>query len=294
MNYVPEKQVIKEPETSGRSEHAIKVHGSVDLSFKKSGEITSLDKLYYHDPMKVLFPHAQKQDPITAAIVTTGGGLFGGDRYELDITLAENTEAVVTAQAAEKIYKTSGPDCLVNIDLNVDNEARLEWLPQETIVFDKARFRRKTCLNLMSNSQVLAGEFLVFGRLASGETLKEGLIREEWDISVDGQQVWADALHLEGDLQEVLNHPAAFNNAKAIATCIYYDLEAEGFVEEARDFLDENEKVRSAISFVNGILICRWLAEDPYVLRKAYGSFWTRMRQKTMGRADRLPRLWYC
>ena len=278
------------------STRAIKVHGEIDLSIKKiaAEENSSLAKLYYHDPLKVLFPRPQRMDPFTAALVVTGGGAFGGDKYDLSISLEENAEALITAQAAEKVYRSSGPDCEIDVVLNVAPKGRLEWLPQETILFDQAKFRRKTTLNLDNSSQALVGEILVFGRLASGEEMQQGLVREAWDVSIDNQLVWKDALHLEGDLQRNLNHPSAFGGGRAMATAVYYDQDMTGVLDFAREFMPEHASVRAGVTLVNGLLICRWLAEDPYDLRKSFGSFWAAFRHKTMGRAAKMPRLWTC
>lgn len=270
---------------------AIEIHGAADVSFvAKEGE-TGLGRLYYRDPLKVLFPRG---DVPTAALVTTGGGLFGGDIYDIDIHLEENAKAMVTAQAAEKVYRSSGPDCEIHVNLKVDEGAVLEWLPQETILFDQARFRRKTTLDLSSKAQALVGEIIVFGRLASGEEIDQGLLREAWEIKIDDTLIWADALHMEDNFQRQLNHVSAFGGARAIATCVFAGPNAAEQLEAARGFLKEFDGVRLGATAVNGIVICRWLAKDPYQLRKAFGSFWADFRHHTLGRENSLPRLWQC
>ncbi len=270
---------------------AIEVHGAADVSFvHKDGE-TGLGRLYYRDPLKVLFPRG---DVMTAALVTTGGGLFGGDVYDIDITLEEKAQALVTAQAAEKVYRSSGPDCCINVNLNVAEGAVLEWLPQETILFDQARFRRKTCLNVTAGAKALAGEMIVFGRLASGEEIKNGLLREAWEVRCSDRLIWADALHMERDFQHMLDHPSGFGGARALATSVYVGSDAPDHLEAARAFLADFEGVRLGASMVNDVLICRWLAADPYLLRKAFGAFWSAFRQLALGRPAGLPRLWHC
>ncbi|NVK19456.1 MAG: urease accessory protein UreD [Methylocystaceae bacterium] len=280
------------PDTVANSQkRAIEIHGAADVSFvEKDGE-TGLGRLYYRDPLKVLFPRG---DVPTAALVTTGGGLFGGDIYDIDIHLEQNAKAMVTAQAAEKVYRSSGPDCEIHVNLKVDEGAALEWLPQETILFDQARFRRKTTLEMSSTAKALAGEIIVFGRLASGEEIDQGLLREAWDIKIDGKLVWADALHMEGQFQRQLNHVSGFGGARAIATCVFAGPDAVNQLEAARGFLKEFDGVRFGATAVNGILICRWLAADPYQLRKSFGLFWADFRYYILGRENILPRLWQC
>ncbi|MDV7339580.1 urease accessory protein UreD [Terasakiella sp. A23] len=276
---------------STTSKRAIEIHGAADVSFTHKDGETRLNRLYYRDPLKVLFPRG---DIPTAALVTTGGGLFGGDIYDIDIALDEGAQSLVTAQAAEKVYRSSGPDCEINVNLKVADGACLEWLPQESILFDQARFRRTTKLDLAPEASALVGEIIVFGRLASGEEVQDGLLREAWEVRRDGKLIWADALHMEDDLQRPLNHASAFGGARAIATAVYAGSDAEGLLETAREFLLGEEDVRVGASFVNGLLICRWLAKDPYQLRKSFGNFWSAFRHKALGRNAVLPRLWHC
>lgn len=281
----------KEHMTHKPSKRAIEIHGAAEVSFvHKDGE-TGLGRLYYRDPLKVLFPRG---DVPTAVIVTTGGGLFGGDIYDVDIFLEENAQAMVTAQAAEKVYRSSGPDCEINVNLKVSEGACLEWLPQETILFDQARFRRTTKLDMATSASALVGEMIVFGRLASGEELKDGLLREAWEIKKEGKLIWADALHIDGQFERTLDHVSGFGGARAIATAVYANDDAEELLETARDILGEYDGVRLGASLVNGLLICRWLAKDPYVLRQAFGAFWSKFRNKALGRQESLPRLWNC
>ncbi|WP_417784241.1 urease accessory protein UreD [Terasakiella pusilla] len=274
-----------------QNKRAIDVHGAIDLSFVyKDGE-TGLGRLYYRDPLKVLFPRG---DVKTAALVTTGGGLFGGDTYDVDVHFGAHTQALVSAQAAEKVYRSSGPDCKINVNLKIDEEAVVEWLPQETILFEKARFRRTTKVDFAKGAKGLVGEMIVFGRLASGEEVTEGLLREAWEIRNEGKLIWADALHIEGDFQRPLNHISGFAGARAMATAVYIAHDAEALLETARALLHQHEDVRMGASCVNGLLICRWLAKDPYALRKAFGAFWSEFRNRALGRVNRLPRLWHC
>ena len=280
-----------DPSAAKQTRRAIEVHGEADLSFAQRDGVTSPGRIYYSDPLKFLFPQG---DVSTAALLTTGGGLLGGDRYDVSVHLEERAQSLVTVQAAEKVYRTSGPDCTFNVNLRVDNDACLEWLPQETILFDEARFRRTTTIDIEGTGSALVGEIIVFGRLARGEELQSGLIRDAWDIRKDGKRLWADALHMEGDVQQQLNHPSAFDGARAMATAVFIGPDAPVLMDPARDLIGEYEQVRCGATCVNGLLVCRWLAQDPYDLRKAFGGFWTAFRHIALGRQASLPRLWHC
>jgi urease accessory protein len=115
----------------------------------------------------------------------------------------------------------------------------------------------------------LAGEILVFGRIASGERLSRGLVREAWSVRRDDRLIWADALHLDGDLKDIFAEPACFGGATAQAIAVYVDDDPAAYLDLARSLLDEEDDgLRSATTAVNGVLVTRWLGHDPARLRR--------------------------
>ena len=262
------------------------------------GGHAALDHLYYRDPMKILCPRPVAGDLTTAVLVTTSGGMVGGDKLAFAGKVEEGASALFTAQAAEKIYRSVGPDCEMSVDLDVADGGWLEWLPHESILFDQARLKRKTTVRASGTGMVMAGEMMVFGRLARGEVFTTGLARDAWDVSIDGRPIWRDALHLEGDVLRMLDHEAAFDGARANATAILVGQGAEQNLEAARDCLAqaceglEARDVLCAATAMNGIVIARFMARDPMKLRRVYGAWWKTFRHQTRGLPARLPRLW--
>ncbi|MEC7121914.1 MAG: urease accessory protein UreD, partial [Pseudomonadota bacterium] len=165
-------------------------------------------RLYQHDPIRILFPQPAAGDPATAAITNIAGGWVGGDRITFHARVEAGAEALIAQQAAEKIYRSTGATTTVDVHLRAAPRATLEWLPQETILFDTARLRRRTTLDVVGDGRVMAGEILVFGRRAMAETFTAGLAREVWEVRRDGRLVWLDAMHLADDVAAVLAAPA--------------------------------------------------------------------------------------
>ncbi|MGH7093272.1 MAG: urease accessory protein UreD, partial [Stellaceae bacterium] len=196
------------------------VHGVAEIGFALRDGATRLSHLYQHDPLRVLFPRPVPGDLPVAAVVTTSGGLVAGDRIELRMRLATDAAAHVTAAAADKIYRSTGQTTRVDQTLSLDPGARLEFLPPETIVFDGARLRRKTRVELGGGAGFLGGGIIVFGRRARGERFTGGLLCEVWEVRREGRLVWGDALHIDGDVAAVMADPACFDNAAACATLI--------------------------------------------------------------------------
>ncbi|OAN45657.1 urease accessory protein [Paramagnetospirillum marisnigri] len=263
------------------------MRGKAEITFGRD----RLAHLFQQAPLRALFPTPPDGEPPQAALVTTSGGLAGGDRLDLSVTVDDGGAGLVVASAAEKIYRSTGPDTEVEIALAAGSGSWLEFLPQETIAFDGSRLRRTTRLDLAADARALAGEMLVFGRTARGERLSHGLLRDAWDVRRDGRLIWADALHLDGDIAAKLDAPAGFDGANACATLVLAAPAPERLRDLIRDGLADYDG-RAGATVVAGLVIARWLDRDAARLRKSFGAAWAMLRHEAAGLPRRLPRLW--
>ena len=280
--------------TSPFEAQTAKVDGRAEISFAHRGGQTRLAHLYQHEPLRVLFPAPANGDIPQAALVTTSGGLVGGDHLAITITNEAGSSAMAVAQAAEKVYRSTGEDCVIDVDLNAEDGAWLEYLPQETILFDGARLRRQTNIHAHPNARLLAGEVLVFGRIGRGERMQSGLVRDAWKVSIGGRLTWADALRLDGDIVAQLDHPAGLGGAASMATAVYVGPDAADHLDYGRAFFSNCEDgVIGGASLVNGVATARWIGADARALRKSFADYWAGLRARIMGYPARLPRLWH-
>ena len=270
--------------------------GAAEIGFARRGGVTRLTHLYERDPLRVLFPAVAAGEPPVAVLVTTSGGLVAGDRLDVAARVEAGACAHVTASAAEKIYRSLGATTEVSQKLTVGAGAALEFLPPETILFDGARLRRKTIVELTAGSGFLGGEIVVFGRRARGERFTKGLLHEVWEVWRDAHLVWGDALHLDGDIGGTIADPACFDNAAGFATLI---LAPAG--RDPREFLEGARTVqstaiangmRAGATALAGLLVARWLAADTLALRRAYADLAGHLRAEALALPPLLPRLW--
>lgn len=244
----------------------------------------------------MLFPAPETDDVELAVLVTTSGGLVAGDSLQIDIEVEQGVAAHLTAAAAEKIYRSTGATTAITQQLRVGDAAWLEYLPPETILFDGARLRRNTRIDLAPRSGFLWGGILVFGRQARGERLTHGLVNERWEVWREGALIWGDALHLDGDIAATLADPACFAGA-ACATLMLASPTGDlgAFLDAARavQARSAGPGLQSGATVVNGLLIARWLAADALSLRRAFADLACHLREAAMGLPPRLPRLWH-
>jgi len=258
--------------------------GESRVSFAVRDGRTRLADLYQRDPCRVLFPEPELGEPPQAVLVTTSGGVTGGDSLTMRIEIETGATALATTQAAEKIYRAAkgGGHCAVEIALSIGESASLDWLPQETIVFEGARLKRRTVADVAPGGSLLACEMVVLGRAASGERFTGGLLLDSWSVRRAGKLAWTDALRVEGETPS----GAGFGTANALATVIgVWDEPLERF-EQARVLLEKHDKVRAGVTLVNGVMVARLLG-DATAVRSALTGFLGDFRGR------RLPRVWH-
>jgi urease accessory protein len=242
-----------------------------------------------------LFPATEADEPVQAVLLTTSGGLTGGDRTRVEIKIGSDAQATVTTQAAERIYRAlpSEGDAIVQVEMRVDDGAWAEWLAQETIVFEGSRLRRLFTADVATTGRLLAVESVVFGRTAMGEQFDTGLLHDAWRISRHGKLLWADALHLEGDVREQRGAPFGFGTNVACATVIYVGADAAQQLGTARELLEHCELPSGATS-LDGILLARIMADDAVALRATVMRLIGGIRHAAASWPVRLPRVWHC
>jgi urease accessory protein len=223
---------------------------------------------------------------VEAVLINTAGGIACGDRFAVEIEAQAGTRLSIATPAAEKVYRSDGPLSELSVDLTLGARARLDWLPQETILFDHARLARRLTADMAEDAQLTVFEAVVFGRKARDEQMTEGLFEDRWLIRRGQRLVHADTLRLEGPIADLLRKPSVANGARAIATFLYVAPDAEARLEQARQNLFADRECDCAASAWNGILAARFCAITIEALRAAACLFLLAFRDEP------LPRVW--
>lgn len=271
---------------------AARADGAVRIAFDRAHGRTRLARLYQRTPMRVLLPKPALGDLTLAALVNVGGGLVAGDRASVEVRVGEGAAVLVTSQAAEKVYRSTAADTVVENRSSVASGGWLEWCPQETILFDQARLRRSLRLDVEGDACATLGEMLVLGRHASGERARQGLLHDVIEVRHDRALVWQDRLRLVGDYEAVRAAPAGLNGATALATFVHAGPDAARWLDLAREQLTTHP-VPAGATLVDGLLIARWLGSDALALRRSFAQFWGWFRAAVAGLPPALPRFWH-
>ena len=215
--------------------------------------------------MKVVFPRSAHQ--MQAVLVNTAGGITGGDRMDVEISVDAGADLSVTTQASERGYRAQpGEVGQVYTRLRVGTGARLHWVPQELILFDGCAMERRLDVDLAQGARALIVEPMIFGRSAMGENLVHGRIGERIRIARDRRPLVTDAWALEGDLTAALDRPAVGAGARAMVSLTYVAPDAEARLEPLRALLPESG---GASLVQEDVLVLRLLARSGYDLRQS-------------------------
>jgi urease accessory protein len=262
---------------------ANRAQGSVKFDVNLVEGVTRRRQLHESGSLRVRFPSPEAEG-LSAVFVNTAGGVAGGDRFDIDISAGEGSRLAVTTAAAEKVYRAEGPAAQLNIALNVTAGAHLAWLPQETILFDRARVQRRIDIELAEGASLLLCEIVVFGRSAMGERMLAGEFIDRWRMRRGGRLVFAETIRLDGDIGEKLGRAAIAKGGAAIGTALIVPGD-EALVERIRE-ASQSFGGEVGISAWNGFAMARFCAQDASKLRADMMAVLGRVR----GLA--LPRLW--
>jgi urease accessory protein len=253
------------------------------MSAKPLGARTVLGDLRQAGSLRMLFPRPIDQG-LQGISINTAGGITGGDRFELEARADAGTTLTLSTQAAERAYRSQpGEVGTVQTQLDVCEDARLNWLPQETILFQGCALRRSISVDLAPSAELLLCEPLVFGRAAMGETLSDGQFSDRIEVRRDGEAMFLDAMTQSGDIAAHLARLTTANGAGALATLIYINADAETHLTPLREAIGAS----GGVSLIKpDLLFARLLAPDSFVLRQILMPLLTRLARGP------LPRPW--
>jgi urease accessory protein len=262
---------------------ANRARGAVAFDVRSVDGVTRRGAVHESGSLRVRFPSPEGEG-LSAVFVNTAGGVAGGDRFDIEIAAGEGARLTLTTAAAEKVYRATGEPAELNIALKVADGAHLSWLPQETILFDRARMSRRIDIDLAEGASLLLCEIAVFGRAAMGERMERGAFVDRWRMRRGGRLVLAETVRLEGDIGAKLKRPAIASGGVAIGTALIVPGDAI-LVERVRE-IASSFGGEAAISAWNGFAMARFCAQDAARLRADMMA--------VLGRASPapLPRLW--
>ncbi len=260
-----------------------RARGTLQVRAKCRDDQTVLADLRASGSLKALFPHGNRK-ALDVVFLNTAGGMTGGDVFEVDAAADAGARLALTTQAAERIYGAVDPSpARLTTRLTAAPGARIDWLPQETIFFDRGALRRSLDVDLAGDAAFLMVEPLVFGRKTMGEIVSTASFADDVRVRRDGTLIFADAVRLSGDIHAQLQGTATAQGNIAMASVLYVAPDAEAHLKPLQELMPAT----GGVSLIrDGVLFARILAPDSYLLRQSLVPIMAHLR------GGPLPKTW--
>lgn len=257
----------------------------------RDGE-TILAQRQHQGPLRVqrpFYPESRRQCHVY--LLHPPGGLVSGDELRIEARVDSGAWALLTTPGAGKYYRSDGRRSVSQHQhLQVADDAVLEWLPQENILFDGARADLLTRVDLQANARFLGWEISCLGRPASGEVLRRCALRQRFELWRNEQPIWLERSRYQND-------SAAFEAAwglrghTVVGTLVCTNRDAT-LADAVRDAVSVDADEWFGVSQLDEVLVCRYLGNQGMQARARFIQAWQVLRPASLGADPVAPRIW--
>jgi urease accessory protein len=277
--------------------------GRLELEFVAQEGETQLGRSVVQAPMKVQRPFFPEGDRVCHVVTLhTAGGVVGGDRLSTQVHLAQSAHALSTTATAGKIYRSNGPVAEQTTQVRIAAGGCLEWLPQETIVFDGADYRQRLRVDLEGDALWLGWEITRLGRTARGERFSGGRWRSHTEVWQDGTLLWVDPQQVLGG-SAMLTSPYSLANCPVVAS---FAILGQKVAHLPTDLLPQTRQLsppsplppspspasQHAATRLQSGLLYRYRGHSTAEARRWFTQIWHLLRPALLGRPSCVPRVW--
>ncbi len=238
-----------------------------------------------------------------ALLLHPPGGIAGGDQLHIELDVGEGAQVLATTPGAAKWYRSDGRVASQKVTLRVHAGAALEWLPQESILFDGSDTQQTLTTDLTDDARMIGWDIVQLGRTAAGERWSAGRWRQRLSLRRNGRQLWCERADLAADsaLREAAQGLAGlpvFGTLWATAPV----LDDPALLDALRDTLASSVEqcaqagsMHAAATWLpqpRSVLLVRALASDAERLRCVLEAAWMQLRPQVIGLEAQRPRIW--
>lgn len=271
-------------ESIGNTKKSWQAH--LTLEFQHRSCKTVLAKYRHKGPMLVQHPFYPEGPVCHVYLVHPPGGIVGGDVIEVDLLCRKQSKVLVTTPAAGKFYRSDGDTAYQHINLSISDGSELEWLPQETILFDGAQVMTKTQVNLAQTARFIGWEFVALGRPACKEAFANGHAATNLEIFLEDKPLLLERTILNS---EVINSISGLQSHSLIATMVVYPATKKE-LDTARNIANHHHWFGATL--LDDLLVCRMLGHQAEPIRILFETIWGAVRPMLMHRESCSPRIW--
>jgi urease accessory protein len=279
-------------QTAEHAARALSWHAELALGYEFDAGRTVLAHRHHRGPLvvqKALYPEG---DAVCHTIVVhPPGGIAGGDRLEIRASAGSSSHVLLTTPGAAKWYRANGREASQKVRLDIADNAIVEWLPQETIVFDAGQARIDMTIELQRNARYFGWDIAVLGRRASGERFESGALRQATTIRHGGRELYVERAMIPGG-DALLDSPVGLAGCHVFGTLFATGKACGDALLDACRELAPEDGARHGVTRLPEVLIARYLGGSPQAARFYFAALWSRLRPWLAGREACMPRIW--
>ena len=265
----------------------------LNLGFSRKNSKTVLSKRRHVGPLTVQRPfYPEKNGTCHLYILHPPGGVVGGDSLDIEVECNSDTSALLTTPAANKFYYSQGNTAKQINFLKIENNATLEWLPQEAILFNGSKVHSRTIIGLNDYAKFIGWEIVSFGRPACNEEFTRGIFKQHYEIWRNCEPLFIDRMNIE-------NHPEFFTSnwglrnkpVMGLLTAVSNNiLQLQSAQKEIQILIKDVQSL--SVTLIGNVLICRCLDTNATTIRECFIDIWTRIRSIILNIQPCAPRIW--
>lgn len=290
----PSRYVQKQMSTEGWKAGITLAFKARKLSAKAGEPVASTTTMYrseYYGPLRVQRPFYPEPGACHVYLLHPPGGVVGGDRLQVSVTVEPQAHALITTPGATKFYRSAGKKALLSQSLHVHKDACLEWFPQENIFFPGAAVDCITDIHMHKGAQLFAWEITCLGRPTNAEVFDEGCLLARFNVYQDGKPILLETQRVSSVRH--LNASAGLRNYPMQALFVASAC-TEVELELCRDIIEQQAlaDLPVALTLLDGLLVFRALGSSTEQLQKIMVPLWHALREKILHKKPITPRIW--
>jgi urease accessory protein len=283
---------------------------SINLEYQDRRGKSVLTDMAFEGPLRVQRPFYPEGGRCHTYLLHPPGGMVSGDKITITASVFDGAKALITTPSAGKVYGADSDKVAQeqSVNLFVSSDSELEWLPQETIVFNGAKAHLKTHIEVARSAKLFAWDIVSFGRPHGEHWFTEGSVHQTITLNIDGEPVLEERFATDHEL-EILKSPVGLMGNSHMATFLIVSPQDEGRYEQwrdlVRDYLEtsahaadsdsDSESVDAVLIAVTAkpkILVVRALSNDIELLRNKFIELWQLLRPEVLSEQGAVPRIW--
>jgi len=266
---------------------------SLDFCIGKHSSIsprTIINSRKHQGPLVIQKPFYPEGDPCHIYLLHPPAGLVGGDRLTLSVSLQQDAHVLITTPGAAKFYRSNGSIAAQQQTLQIADNALLEWLPQETIVFDKSNAEVRTSVRLSANAKFIGWEICCLGRQAGNLPFNDGQFVQKIQLQRDNIPLLIERALYQGNTP-ILSSAWGLANHTTVGTMMITPANQQ-LLESIRAQVKVDSPQLFSATLMNGVLVCRYLGAQAANAKKVFTQVWEISRPAIQNINACVPRIW--